>query len=479
MIITSQGTAVEIEHGVNILHESFPLIRRFGDIDILFQFKSIKTHNDADANQLRVGAGLVGVAPIEVISNKVRKLIKVATEDGEAAKFPRQMASSIIEALLQVFPNSHQFLSDLFNMDTFQLRLTPKAGGAAIFLETDVEVNIEKLEILYPAVANWLLHVQDIEIDVLDMPGASTDPEADLETTAKYCGKFRLFYQAGWVGAYVCFMMCAKDPARVVWFDPKKKECIKRPNSDELWSVDFDESKLNTETKFRVVLKESIRLAELGCGSFSLPTIIFQLTILSSPVKFPHLYEKDLPSPGPSPAHRLDLRILHVSEKRFVNLLIRPFINMGAFREMLMRDFHAEIDVVPSSTGKHDFFVGAAEGKSVSELTEKYEIIAGHWSVVARLKIVIAPAAGVVTSFLRTFASTQLASPDDLRFWFQLASAVQRDMMLMHGRISRSEGVQPSFELSKEEQTMFRPKQPKSEKQGRGWGRAPKRCTIS
>jgi hypothetical protein len=468
---------LEIQHTVNAIVNTFPLTRKFGDLDILFQFRPVKKANLenevlTDANELRLGISLVGLPPVEVIANKLRKCITLATDEGRARTFPKQMSDAILDSLLQLFPNFHQFLSDLFDMETFQLILRPK-GTAGMFVEMDVDVNIEKLGLIYPAVANWLQHMQEVDISFLDF-NLNTPPESDIDT-AKAFLTLRLYYQNGWVGLNICLMlsMVSSEVGKLLWFDPKSQNVILKPGTNDPMEVEFHESSLQKCAKFRILMKQSIRLHELGCGSISLPILILQFQILSSKTKFPHLYEKDLIPNDITPCHRVELKMLYVGEKRLTTILIRPFFNLNVFRDLLVKDFHIQIDFIPNTTvGKHDFFTESLDD-------EKFEIIAGHWSMVFKFKMVLVPVGGILTSFLKMFTSTQLSSPDDLKFWWQIVSALQRDLKLLHGRVSRAEGVKPDFELTSDEQTTFRPKQKQKPNTGaKAKGRGFLRCTI-
>jgi len=234
VLLSSQGSAVDIQNGANLTLDPFPCARRFADMDLLFQFKP--SSEKVGMNEFRMGVGVIGFPPIEVIACKLRKVISLCTDGGKAQEYPKQMTNGLIEAFLQLFPNGHQFISGLFDTETFTWSMTPKGYG--IFTEMDADVNIEKLEKLYPSVANWLRHLQEIDIVLLDIHPPGTAPEEKLED-AKCFGKLRIYYRDGWVGFHLCLMLSASESGKLLWFNQSTNGCATNLKGEVL-GVDFN-----------------------------------------------------------------------------------------------------------------------------------------------------------------------------------------------------------------------------------------------
>lgn len=157
-----------------------------------------------------------------------------------------------------------------------------------------------------------------------------------------------------------------------------------------------------------------------------------------------------------TPAHRVDMTIIHMTEKRLTSFLLKPFFNLDLLRYILLNHFKMQMEVGPKpnparfeppEVGSHFECDGAQEevdGEMFYDTSDgtrhEKQQQRTAWSMSSRFHTYLPIPPKILTSCLSLFVGEQLASPDDMRMMIDLLSAFGRDLKLMEARLARIEG---------------------------------------
>jgi len=473
--ICDSASKVLVRHDSTNTQSVFPVVKQPGDLDTIAHFfpVRIETANKtlASVNELNGFLCMSGMPPIEIVVKKLRELILCGSDRGKAGQYPNLMGKALLDAMRQTFPHANEFAGTLVDLQSVELDLTPVTGG--IMVQLHGELNISKLEELYPAMASLLKHLSELDFSIIDLhdPGASSYADA---STAKCMMQVRIVYLKGVIELQVRMMLPDTDSNHLLWFDRASKKCVLTPKG-EPWPVEFVESSVDWKKSFRVVIDGTMRIPQLGCGSIALPLIVIELRCSASKLRFSNLYG------GESPAHRFDITILHMTDKRITALLLRPFFNLDLLRFILLNHFHMQMEVIPPTKAMplatpakngafpqdedYEEFFDAREDEDPATVHEEVSIthpprrgslskpddVSPHWFFVSKVHMYLPQPPKVITTCLSLFVGEQMASPDDVQLLIDMMSALSKDVKQMHARLARAEGDEQMAKLVEED----------------------------
>ena len=157
------------------------------------------------------------------------------------------------------------------------------------------------------------------------------------------------------------------------------------------------------------------------------------------------------------PAHRFDLTIIYMTDKRVTSWLLRPFFSLDLLRFILLNKFHIQFEVAPIPAPRDvieppakvssfacDGPTDDEEGEFFYDASDELRILCetsdSTWSFSSRVHMYLPIPPRILTSCLSLFVGEQLASPDDLRMMVNFLSSLGRDMKMMEARLARAEG---------------------------------------
>lgn len=448
---------------------TYPLIAAVGDLDILAQFFPFRLEGNKQVNTFDTYFTMGGMPPILLLVQKLRELISLF--NGPTQSFT---GVEFLQAMAAVLPNTNKFAANIVDMRTVRMDISPKLHNTKL-VTLQCELDSDKLEQMYPSLANLLKHLAEMDISVCDYSDVA---EQDLDK-APCMLQLKINYLRGGAIEIKITLMLSSTSQQLVWFS-KQTEDMHNPAVFRV--VDFQENTCEAETKFLVSIDGSFRIPQLGCaGSIRLPLIICELRCINSKRKFP----TGMPSPCDfAPAARFDISIRYMSERRLTAMVLRPFFNLDLLRFILLNHFHIQFEVgplethpaVPAQPLKDGIFNSDCEFFDAHSTQEEIELEVGRrhslpklqlqqhipWTITAKIHMFLPIPPRTITSCLSLFVGQQLASPDNIIMLIDLTSALAKDLKEMGARLARLEGDLAAAtalerELEEEEQASRHP----------------------
>jgi len=326
----------------------------------------------------------------------------------QAGSRPDFTAPSLTKALGLGFPAVREMISKIMFMDetasdVSYIKATDPMKPRAVRFEFTGMINIRQLKVVYSSLENIVQHMARATYALVEAPGASVDRTNDNDMEA-YLQNAPMFVQlrvrhcSGQRYSLTLTACALEGSNELLWLDQETQTPIK-DSKGEFCKVPFDITKRNT-FMFRISLH--VRLDELGCATFKLPELAFELS--------------NLPRLKPGDSEQFDFKLVYMSgHHRMTLIAMRPFLNLEAFRKVLMRDLSIQINWKPYE-------------QKPNELDQRL----GIFDLNFKLRIV--PPRSVVTKCVTFFMQTQISKFDVLDFLRDLCSAIGSDFLGLSAR---------------------------------------------